>query len=225
MRHPSPLFVVSAPSGTGKTTLNRRLVAANPSIEISVSLTTRPPREGERDGVDYYFVSAEEFEQRITKGEMLESATVHGNLYGSSLIELDKIRQRGHTPLLEIDVQGWEQARRKFPSATAIFIMPPSMRTLWERLERRGTDPAEVRLRRLRNARTEIASAQSYNWFIVNDNLDAAYNELHSIIVLGQSGKTGPLEGGKICRRLVNEFDQARWVRELESRIPKRRLP
>lgn len=216
---PLPIYVVSAPSGTGKTTLNRRLVEEHPEIEIAVSLTTRLPRKGEEHGVHYYFVSPAEFQSRIHMGEMLENANVHGNFYGTSLVELGKVAQRGHIPLLEIDVQGWDQAKGKLPNAVSVFILPPSMQVLWERLEKRGTDSIEVRMRRLRNARAEIAAAGSYRWFVLNDDLERAYQELKSIIVHGQPGRLGAEAGTEICQRLVQEFDQASWVRDIEQQV------
>lgn len=214
-----PIFVVSAPSGTGKTTLNRRLVQEHPEVEISVSLTTRAPRPMEQHGVDYYFVQTPEFESRIHMGEMLETALVHGNYYGTSLIELGKIIQRQHIPLLEIDVQGWQQAHVKLPQAVSVFIIPPSMRDLWQRLEGRGTDSLQVRLKRMQNARTEIGSAASYDYFIVNDDLERAYEELRNIIVFGQPGKIGCEEGVTRCQKLVDEFDAAEWLKALYSQI------
>lgn len=216
-----PIYVVSAPSGTGKTTLNRRLVAEYPEVEISISLTTRRPRPGEQHGVDYYFIDKAEFQSRIRMGEMLENALVHGNFYGTSLIELGKIMQRGHMPLLEIDVQGWQQAHTKLPHAVSVFIIPPSMRDLWKRLEGRGTDSLETRLKRMRNARTEIASAGSYDYFIVNDDLEKAYRELCHIIISGQPGTIDSKVGMARCAQLVQEYDGAEWLKSLYNQSSK----
>lgn len=213
----SRVFVVSAPSGTGKTTLNRRLVSEFPDrVEISVSLTTRKIRAGETDGVDYHFVSEGRFQAAVERKIMLEWALVHGNLYGTSMQELEAIAARKHQAILEIDVQGWDSARKRLQDATAIFILPPSMMELWLRLKGRGTDELPVLLRRIRNARDEIAAARNYDFFIINDELESAYQALKSIIVEGRDGKINASQGNEICQRLLTEFDSQEFQTALK---------
>jgi guanylate kinase len=210
-----PVFVVSAPSGTGKTTLNRRLLAENPDVEMSVSYTARPMRAGERTGVDYHFVSREQFQDLIVKGEMLEYAEVFGKLYGTSIREIKRINGLNKTVLLEIDVQGWEKAKPRLRHAVSVFILPPSVKALWERLEKRGTEAPAVRFRRLMTAKKEIEMGHLYDYFIVNNEVDNAYDELHGIIIKGKKGLLGNAEGVALCRSLIEEFDKAAWLKKL----------
>src|SRR5690606_34180996 len=139
--------------------------------------TARPRRPMEKDGVDYHFVTPQSFRERMARGEMLEYAEVFGTLYGTSLAEIARIRELGRTVVLEIDVQGWRQAKAKLPEARSIFILPPSIAALWQRLELRGTEPEGVRWRRLETARGEIAEGNLYDYFIVNSDVEAAYEE------------------------------------------------
>lgn len=213
------IFIVSAPSGTGKTTLNRRLIAAHPEVEMSISYTTRAARTGEVDGVHYHFVGEPEFQKLIHTGQMLEYAEVFGTLYGTARAELNRIEAAGHKALLEIDVQGWRQARVKLSDAYSIFILPPSVAVLWERLERRGTEAKSVRWRRLMTARSEIASGGLYDGFIVNHSLDAAYRELEDIIINGEKPKIGTAQGSALCQALLAEFDQAPWLQQLAKEL------
>lgn len=176
------LFVIAAPSGAGKTSLVRAMMDAHPRVEVSVSFTTRAPRPGERDGHDYRFVSRDEFERRRDAGEFLEWAEVHGNLYGTSR---DWIAQRmalGRDIVLEIDWQGAEQVRRLFPDAVAIFIAPPSLETLRERLERRGQDSAAVIEQRMRAARGELEQAPRFEYVIINQDFATALRQLSTIV-------------------------------------------
>ena len=209
------VFVVSAPSGTGKTTLNRRLVSEHPDVEMSVSYTTRSKRPAEIEGVHYHFVTRERFQELIDHGEMLEYAEVFGTLYGTPKDELRRLAHAGKIALLEIDVQGWRQAHKSLPEAKSIFVLPPSVATLWERLELRGTEPMAVRWRRFMTAKTEIANGTQYDHFIVNYSLDAAYEELEAIVIKGQSSKIGHTEGEAMCHRLLNEFTNAPWIQKL----------
>lgn len=212
------VFVVSAPSGTGKTTLNRRLIQEFPeSIEMSVSHTTRPARIGEEDGVHYHFTIREEFQKMIANQEFIEWAEVHGNLYGTSRFELDRIKNLGKKAVLEIDVQGWQKARHLLPMAESIFILPPSMSSLWERLEQRGSDHLDIRLLRLKNAHEEISNAYDYKYFIVNEDLETAYRKLKSIIVDGKSEEANSAEGLQLCQELNKEFENADWIKSLMS--------
>jgi guanylate kinase len=213
--------VVSAPSGTGKTTLNRMLTKSHPDkIEISVSLTTRKVRSGEQHGLDYFFVSESEFKANVDHGRMLEWANVHGNLYGTSLDEVHAIQGRGHQAILEIDVQGWEQARQKLENTISVFLLPPSMQDLWDRLKGRGTDSFETRLKRFKNARSEIAAAKHYDYFVINRDLREAYQELEQILVYGNDGVVSSAKGLDLCHSLLNEFpdqDLERILRKQES--------
>lgn len=214
------VFIVSAPSGTGKTTLNRRLTREHPHVEIAVSLTTRPIRKGEVDGEHYHFVTREEFNQRIIAGDMLEVADVFGNQYGTPKSEILRIQSKGHTPILEIDVQGWKNARSHLDEPPiSIFIVPPDIKSLWRRLENRGTDTLEGRWKRLQTARDEIADGKLYEYFIINDNVDHAFEELKNIVVGGKPGNMDNKQGAVHCAKLLAEFTQDPWLRELEEKV------
>lgn len=214
-----PVFVVSAPSGTGKTTLNRRLLGNHEHIQMSVSYTTRKKRRGEVDGVDYHFVTPEYFREQIRKGQMLEYAEVFGTLYGTPLSEITRIQALGKVALLEIDVQGWRQAKEKLKNSMSIFILPPSVETLWKRLEARGTEPKEVRWRRLMTARAEISCGNLYDYFVVNTDLDPAYFELEDIVIKGKRGNITNRAGVAFCQKLLQEFDKAPWIQKLSREL------
>ncbi len=213
----SGVYAVSAPSGTGKTTLNSRIEQRHRDVEISVSLTTRKQRPGEIDGKHYHFVDRKEFEKNVNEGKMLEWAEVFGNLYGTSKSEVERITEKGHKVILEIDVQGWMTAKPKLPGALAIFILPPSMIDLWNRLEKRGTDSPEVRWQRFKAARNEIAAGRIYDFFIINDDLERAYHELEAIIIKGEPGLTSGEAGRECCDRLLKEFEQSHKILDLKT--------
>lgn len=176
------LFVLSAPSGAGKTTLRRAVLARFPEIAYSVSTTTRSPRPGEVSGRDYVFITREEFEAGIREGRWAEWAQVHGNYYGTSARTLQEAAAAGTDVLLDIDVQGARQIRRMFPESVTVFIMPPSFEVLAQRLTARGTEsPAAIQLR-LRNARQEMEERHWYRHVVVNDELATAVEELTAII-------------------------------------------
>jgi len=219
MKNSSTVYVVSAPSGTGKTTLNRRLLKENPTVEMSISYTARPQRLGETPGVDYHFVSADEFRAKITHGDMLEWAEVFGKLYGTARQELDRIQKNGKKVLLEIDVQGWRQAKTKLNNATSVFILPPSVEALWQRLEQRGTDALDVRWRRLLTAKSEIEAGSLYDYFIVNADLEQAYQDLQDIVINTKKGKIGNAAGTKLCQKLLKEFDSSDWLTKLKRQF------
>jgi guanylate kinase len=170
--------VVTGPSGVGKGTLIRRLLERLPQFELSVSATTRPPRPGEEDGRDYHFLSLEEFERRLARGEFIEHAVYAGNMYGTPRSELDRAREAARDLVLEIEVQGARQVGEALPEAQQVFIAPPSEETLRERLERRSTDAPEEIERRLARAREELAAGSEWERVIVNDDLDRAVEEL-----------------------------------------------
>ncbi len=178
---PKPLLaVVTGPSGAGKTTLVKRFLAEYPDWRFSVSTTTRPPRPDEVDGVDYHFVAPEEFERRFSAGRFLETALVHGNRYGTELSELDHFGKAGL--LLDVDVQGGESIRKLKPEALFIFVAPPSIEHLRERLLKRShDDPEQINLR-LTNAIHEMKQLVHYHYLIVNDDLQRAYNDLVAIL-------------------------------------------
>lgn len=182
-------FIISAPSGTGKTTLCRALRRRFPDIRYSVSYTTRSPREGERDGVDYHFITREEFESRLDRGLWAEWARVHDNYYGTDAEFLEKSVSAGQDVLLDIDVQGAEQILNRFPDSVTVFIMPPSMAELKRRLTQRGTEAPEVIERRLTNAASEMGRKDLYRHVIVNDQLDVATSVFIDLIGAYREGK------------------------------------
>ncbi len=177
------LFIVSAPSGAGKTSLVKALLASNPGIELSISYTTRPARPGEVDGRDYHFVSRDTFLEMAKRGDFLESAEVYGNLYGTSQPWIQAQIASGRNILLEIDWQGAAQVRRIFPEGIGIFILPPSLKALETRLNGRGQDSAEVIARRMQAARDDIAHVAEFDYVIINDKLDEAVQQLKAIVV------------------------------------------
>ncbi len=176
------LFVISGPSGAGKGTLLAELRKQRPDLGLTVSATTRSPRPGEVDGTSYYFLSDEEFRRRIAAGEFVEWAEVHGHLYGTLVTEVKRLLAKGHSLVLEIDVQGALNVRKVYPDAVLVFIEPPSLQVLEERLRGRGTeDEASIELR-LKNARHEMELADQYDVRIVNDTVDRAAQELGSVM-------------------------------------------
>lgn len=177
------LIVISAPSGAGKTSLVHALLEINPKIRLSISYTTRNPRPGEHDGRDYNFVDRSTFLAMANKGEFLESAEVYGNLYGTSQTWINQEIGRGHDILLEIDWQGAEQVRRLFPKCITVFILPPSMEALEQRLKGRGKDDAEVIAKRMAAAREDIAHVFEFDYVIINDNLNEALRQLNAVVL------------------------------------------
>ena len=176
------LFVVSAPSGAGKTTLCRAVREHFTDMLYSVSYTTRSPRKGEKNAIDYHFISRLEFEKGIDEGQWIEWARVHGNYYGTSAAFISKGLDAGKDILLDIDVQGAMQIYAAYPDCILIFIEPPSPETLRQRLEARGLDSEAVITQRLRNAKTEMANKDTYHHVIVNDQLETAKKQLISVI-------------------------------------------
>ncbi|MDB5748996.1 MAG: guanylate kinase [Massilia sp.] len=176
------LFVVAAPSGAGKSTLVNALLAQEPGIQLSISTTTRPPRPGEQDGREYHFTSAEDFVERADRGEFLEWAEVHGNYYGTSRPNVEEKMKTGTDILLEIDWQGARQVKKQFPDAAGIFILPPSIEALEQRLHKRGTDEPHIITRRLLAAGGEIAHAPEFEYAIINEEFNAALAQLRAIV-------------------------------------------
>ena len=185
------LVIISAPSGTGKSTVLRELLQRRKDLRYSVSCTTRAPRPGEKNGRSYHFLGPEEFKRRIQRHEFLEWAMVHGNYYGTPRRFIDDSIQSGHWILLDIDVQGAAKIRRKIPDAVTVFLLPPSWRELKHRLAVRREDARSAALR-LANARAELEAAGGYDYIVVNDDLGAAVGQIESIITA---------EGLRACRR------------------------
>ena len=178
------LYVISAPSGTGKTSLVKALIEKDPSIRLSVSTTTREPRASEVNGKDYFFVKKEDFDKQINNNEFLEWAYVYGNFYGTSATLVKDSINRGEKVLLEIDWQGALQIKQRYnkKSLTLIFVAPPSIEILKERLQKRGQDKLSVIAERLAVAKEEMEKSDNFDYVIINDNFDTAVTELYNII-------------------------------------------
>ncbi|EJI86944.1 guanylate kinase [Alishewanella aestuarii B11] len=177
------LFIISAPSGAGKSTLIQALLKRYSDMRLSVSHTTRAPRAGEQDGVHYHFTTIPDFQQRIANGEFLESAEVFGNYYGTSAQAIRKLLSQGIDVFLDIDWQGAQQIRAKVAGTIGIFILPPSLDALQQRLTHRATDSADVIAKRMAQAQSEMSHAFEYDYLIINDQLEQAYNELERIVL------------------------------------------
>jgi guanylate kinase len=177
------LFVISAPSGAGKTSLVHALLGTNPQIALSVSYTTRAPRPGEQDGVAYNFVSRATFTEMAGRGEFLESAEVYGNYYGTSQSWISREIAQDRDILLEIDWQGAAQVRRLFPDCISIFILPPSIAALEQRLTGRGQDDSEIIARRMAAAREDVAHVAEFDYVIINDDLNEALREFNAVVL------------------------------------------
>jgi len=185
--------VVAAPSGTGKTTVCRQVVSRDPMIEFSVSHTTRPRRSGERNGVDYHFVSPEEFDEEVASGGFLEWAIYNDHRYGTSWRAIEAPLARGSDVLLEIEVQGARQVRERRADARFVFLLPPSFETLRARLSGRGTDTAEQVDRRLELARRELEAVGAFDYAVVNDDLEACVQDVLEILEAERRGETRAL--------------------------------
>jgi guanylate kinase len=195
------VIVVSAPSGAGKTTVVARVLREVPGLRFSVSHTTRPPRAGEREGVDYHYVDRSTFERLRADGKLLESAEVHGNLYGTGRAEIDRARAEGVDVLLDLDVQGAAQVRERMKDAVTVFILPPSYQELEQRLRRRGQDDEPTIERRLAAAAREIGAFENYDYALVNDDFDACVEGLKCIISAARSRVSAVAERARaICR-------------------------
>jgi guanylate kinase len=197
------LFIVSAPSGTGKTTLVERLVEQTPRLKMSRSYTSRQARDGETNGVDYNFVTRERFEAMVAVGEFLEWAEVFGNLYGTSAADTDRLLESGHDVVLVIDVQGARKVRRRGVETTAIFVMPPSFEVLEQRLRGRSKDSEDTIQQRLQVAREEVASFGEYEFVVINDELTAAVDKLRGIVI-GERARLRCMRGE--AERIIRTF-------------------
>jgi guanylate kinase len=181
------LLILSGPSGTGKGTVVKSLLAGSPGIRLSVSATTRAPRPGEKDGKDYFFLAREKFQKMDKAGKMLESAEYCGNGYGTPLEPIEKWTSKGQDVILEIEVQGGAQVKKKRPDAVGIFILPPSLKELEQRLRSRGTESDEVIRGRLQAARKEISQAAYYDYVVINDTVESAAAQIRAIITAEKS--------------------------------------
>jgi len=200
---PGNLFIVCAPSGAGKTTLVEALLKREPEIRLSISYTTRAPRQGEKDGVEYNFVDRAKFESMIAAGDFLEHALVHGNYYGTSRKWIEKELAGDHDVLLEIDWQGAAQVRRLFPKLLGMFILPPSITELRKRLQGRGKDSPETIERRLSGARDEISHVLEFEYIIVNDRFEVALDEIVSVVHAARVSR--PTQSVRLAK-LIDEF-------------------
>jgi guanylate kinase len=189
MKREGIILIISAPSGAGKTTLCRALLERFPNMKESISYTTRSPRAGEVHGEDYFFVSRQEFQRMIDCDAFAEWAEVHGNLYGTALATIEEARKKGVDLVLDIDCQGARRLKEQIERCVYIFILPPSMAELRHRLENRSSDAQDVIDRRIERAAEEIREARWYDYIIINDNLESAFEEL-SAIVVAHSRKT-----------------------------------
>jgi guanylate kinase len=179
---PGTLYIISAPSGAGKTSLVKALLQTGVDLSLSISYTSRAARPEEIDGRDYHFVTREVFEEKLKQDEFLESAEVYGNFYGTSKNWINEVMMSGRDILLEIDSQGARQVRKVFPGAVGIFVLPPSLEVLEMRLRRRAQDSLEAIDRRLAAARTEMSHVREYEYIVINDELEKALQELECII-------------------------------------------
>jgi len=190
MSNKGKLFIVSAPSGSGKTTLCSMLLNEfGDELYFSVSYTTRPKRNGEIEGVDYFFVSEEEFKKMIENNEFAEWANVYGYYYGTSKKKIDEALKEGKNVLLDIDIQGAEKIKKIYPDAISIFIMPPSIEELRRRLLKRKTDPLDKIEKRLTIAKREIENSDKYDYIVINDKLNDAYAKLRNIYLTEKNKK------------------------------------
>lgn len=198
------LFIISSPSGGGKGTLIKEVLRTMPRIGYSVSYTTRKMREGEFNGRDYFFVSVEQFNELKKKGEFLESAEVHGNLYGTSVNQIKAENEKGNDIILEIDTQGAASVKAKMPEAVGIFIMPPTFEVLKNRLTNRATENEEALTLRLKNASEEVRQFSEFEYVVINDDREVAAEELKAIITAERQKQIR--QTGKITA-IINTFD------------------
>ena len=195
MKREGILFVISAPSGAGKTTLCKEVIDIFPNLRHSVSFTTRPARPGEVHGRDYFFISADEFKRMVAAEEFAEWAKVHGNYYGTALKTLEEFRTCGVDVILDIDCQGAHQLKKRYHGAVYLFVLPPSYQELRRRLDCRSSDAPEVIARRIEAAADEIKESRWYDYIIVNDIFSKAVEELKSVLMAEQCKTSRVLEG------------------------------
>lgn len=192
------LYIISAPSGAGKTSLVSKLLELDSKINVSISSTTRAKRPGEVDGVNYHFLSPESFQEKIEDGDFLEHAQVFDNFYGTSKTAVEEQLKSGKDVILEIDWQGAQQVRALIPDATTIFILPPSKEELLRRLTGRGTDSEEIIARRMKDAESEMSHYKEFDYIVINNNFDLALKQLHSIFMAGRLTQKSQIEYHKV---------------------------
>lgn len=191
------LYIISAPSGAGKTSLVSQLIELDSHIVVSVSSTTRPMRTGETNGVNYHFLTIEEFEAKIAEGDFLEHAKVFDNFYGTSKSTVEEQLAKGKDVILEIDYQGAQQVRELMPQATSIFILPPSKEELKRRLTGRGTDSEDVITKRLGESMNEMSHYDEFDYLVINNHFQTALDELHSIFKAGRLTRQAQISSHK----------------------------
>jgi guanylate kinase len=211
---PACPVVLAAPSGTGKTTLAHRLVDGSDHYVFSVSATTRAPRAGEVDGVDYHFVDRASFEAMVHRGELVEWAEVHGRLYGTPRVELERAAARSEHVVLDIDVQGARQIKAKLPDAKLIFVRPPDVDTLMGRLTGRGTEAPGAVARRLGTALGELQGVEDFDYVVVNDDLERCLDEIRGIVAgrAPRRDQGAALEGARTLRREIGRILAERYA-------------
>lgn len=199
------LLIVSGFAGSGKGTLMKGLTSLYDNYALSISATTRSPRPGEEDGREYFFKTKEEFEDMISKGEFLEHACYVGNYYGTPAPYVDKMLNEGKDVILEIEIQGALQVKEKRPEALLIFVMPPSVEEIYNRLKKRGTEDEETIMKRMRRGSEEIIDVSKYDYIMINDELDKCIEELHMIV---QSAKNRVLCNAQLIENTKSQFEQ-----------------
>jgi guanylate kinase len=204
------VFIISAPSGSGKSTLVNKVRQTVPNLEFSVSYTTRKPRGAEKNGCEYFFITREQFEEMIRKDEFLEHADVFGNYYGTARHFLDQAKADGKDLLLDIDVQGAEQIKRKLRDAVSIFILPPNRSELEQRLRKRSQDSEEVIQRRLDAATREIENYEKYDYILVNDRLEDSVETLQAILLSEQRRRDGRVDADLSAKAETCRLEQIR---------------
>ncbi len=204
------VFIISAPSGSGKSTLVNKIRQSVPNLEFSISYTTRKPRGAERNGCEYFFVTREQFEEMIRKGEFLEHAEFDGNYYGTARRFLNQAKEAGKDLLLDIDVQGAEQIKRKLPDAVSIFIMPPNRSELEQRLRKRSLDAEDVIQRRLDAATREIENYEKYDYILVNDRLADSVETLNAILLSERLRRAGRPDADLTAKAETCRLEQIR---------------
>ena len=208
LAHTTSPVVLSAPSGAGKTTIAKALVDVHEDVVFSVSATTRPSRDNEVDGVDYHFLSLPDFRAMIKADEFVEWAEVHGHLYGTPRQVLQDAQDQGRFLVLDVDVQGAMQVRQRVQDAVLVFVLPPSADALVERLTERGTEEEDILTRRIENARDELEQASQFDYIVVNEKLDQAIEEVHSIVLAHGRRTDRAIDLSHVIRQLQRRIDE-----------------